>query len=188
VSFLFPRRAITTSLRNRSWPCFPTGSPSSKYVHCCVTFPYKSLYFECYATMPMLADAHISSLGYLWFSLLAKRPFAARREGRLRLFLQLFFHQRKRKYFGNIGSVSSAFFCVKGKDSSHNHPAISQALERSMLFSALIWFPCYQKHAWRYSLTIILSYNSALLIRTFFICLFSLFVWFFFPSAESLTA
>ena len=28
--------------------------------------PYKSLYFECYATMPMLADAHISSLGYLW--------------------------------------------------------------------------------------------------------------------------
>ena len=30
-----------------------------------VFFPYKSLYFECYATMPMLADAHISSLGYL---------------------------------------------------------------------------------------------------------------------------
>ena len=29
--------------------------------------PYKSLYFECYATTPMLADAHISSLGYLWF-------------------------------------------------------------------------------------------------------------------------
>ena len=29
-------------------------------------FPYKSLYFECYATMPMLANAHISSLGYLW--------------------------------------------------------------------------------------------------------------------------
>ena len=29
-------------------------------------FPYKSLYFECYATMPMLADAHILSLGYLW--------------------------------------------------------------------------------------------------------------------------
>ena len=27
--------------------------------------PYKSLYFDCYATMPMLADAHISSLGYL---------------------------------------------------------------------------------------------------------------------------
>ena len=26
----------------------------------------KSLYFEYYATMPMLADAHISSLGYLW--------------------------------------------------------------------------------------------------------------------------
>ena len=26
----------------------------------------KSLYFECYATMPMLADAHISSLGHLW--------------------------------------------------------------------------------------------------------------------------
>ena len=25
-----------------------------------------SLYFECYATMPMLADAHILSLGYLW--------------------------------------------------------------------------------------------------------------------------
>ena len=30
-------------------------------------FPYKSLYFECYATIPMLADAHISGLGYLWF-------------------------------------------------------------------------------------------------------------------------
>ena len=29
-------------------------------------FPYKSLYFECNATMPLLADAHISSLGYLW--------------------------------------------------------------------------------------------------------------------------
>ena len=29
-------------------------------------FPYKSLYFECNATMTMLADAHISSLGYLW--------------------------------------------------------------------------------------------------------------------------
>ena len=28
--------------------------------------PYKSLYFECYATTPKLADAHISSLGYLW--------------------------------------------------------------------------------------------------------------------------
>ena len=27
--------------------------------------PYKSSYFECYATTPMLADAHISSLGYL---------------------------------------------------------------------------------------------------------------------------
>ena len=25
-----------------------------------------SLYFECYPTMPMLADAHILSLGYLW--------------------------------------------------------------------------------------------------------------------------
>ena len=31
-----------------------------------LSVPYKSLYFECYATMPMLADAHISSLGYLW--------------------------------------------------------------------------------------------------------------------------
>ena len=29
--------------------------------------PYKFLYFECYETMPMLADAHISSLGYLWY-------------------------------------------------------------------------------------------------------------------------
>ena len=29
-------------------------------------FPYKSLHFECYATMPMFAD-HISSLGYLWW-------------------------------------------------------------------------------------------------------------------------
>ena len=31
-----------------------------------VFFPYKSLYCKCYATMPMLADAHISSQGYLW--------------------------------------------------------------------------------------------------------------------------
>ena len=31
-------------------------------------FPYKSSYFECYATMVMLADAHISSLGYLWWN------------------------------------------------------------------------------------------------------------------------
>ena len=30
-----------------------------------VFFPYKSLYFECYATMPMFADAHISSFSYL---------------------------------------------------------------------------------------------------------------------------
>ena len=32
-----------------------------------VFFPVQILinYFECYATMPMLADAHISSLGYL---------------------------------------------------------------------------------------------------------------------------
>ena len=30
-----------------------------------VFFPYKSLHLECYATMPMLADAHIQSLGYL---------------------------------------------------------------------------------------------------------------------------
>ena len=29
----------------------------------------KSLYFECYATMPMFADAHISSSGYLWYHL-----------------------------------------------------------------------------------------------------------------------
>ena len=28
--------------------------------------PYKSLYFECCATMPILADAHILNLGYLW--------------------------------------------------------------------------------------------------------------------------
>ena len=28
--------------------------------------PCKSLYFECYATMPMFADAHISRLGFLW--------------------------------------------------------------------------------------------------------------------------
>ena len=27
---------------------------------------FSSLYFACYATMPMLADDHISSLGYLW--------------------------------------------------------------------------------------------------------------------------
>ena len=31
-----------------------------------VFFPYKSFYFECYATMPVTADAHISSLRYLW--------------------------------------------------------------------------------------------------------------------------
>ena len=30
---------------------------------------HKSLYFQCYATTPMFADAHISSLGYLCFSL-----------------------------------------------------------------------------------------------------------------------
>ena len=29
-------------------------------------FQYKSLYFESYETMPMLAEAHISRLGYLW--------------------------------------------------------------------------------------------------------------------------
>ena len=29
--------------------------------------PYKFLYFECYETMPMLADPHISSLGHLWY-------------------------------------------------------------------------------------------------------------------------
>ena len=29
-------------------------------------FPYKSFCFECYATMSMLADAYISSLGHLW--------------------------------------------------------------------------------------------------------------------------
>ena len=28
-------------------------------------FRYKYLYFECYATMPIFADAHTSSLGYL---------------------------------------------------------------------------------------------------------------------------
>ena len=30
-----------------------------------VFFPYKSLYLECCATMPVFADVHISSLGYL---------------------------------------------------------------------------------------------------------------------------
>ena len=39
--------------------------------HCvlCKRFslPYESLYFECYATMPMLTNAYISSLGYEWF-------------------------------------------------------------------------------------------------------------------------
>ena len=29
-------------------------------------FPNKSLHFECYATMSMFANTHISSLGYLW--------------------------------------------------------------------------------------------------------------------------
>ena len=33
-------------------------------------FPYKSLYFECYATMSMFADAQISSLGYLWINVI----------------------------------------------------------------------------------------------------------------------
>ena len=36
-------------------------------------FRYKSLYFECYATMPIFADAYISSLGYLW----CMAPFVA---------------------------------------------------------------------------------------------------------------
>ena len=31
-------------------------------------YPYKSLYFERYATMQMLAGAHISSLGYLCYN------------------------------------------------------------------------------------------------------------------------
>ena len=35
------------------------------------SFPYKSLYFECYATMPMLADAHISSMGCPWSDVLS---------------------------------------------------------------------------------------------------------------------
>ena len=40
-----------------------------------VFFPYKSLYFECYATMPMFADAHISTLGYLCsHSMTSMRP------------------------------------------------------------------------------------------------------------------
>ena len=42
--------------------------------------PYKSLYCECYATTPMLADAHISSLGCLccYQVLLQKREFILR--------------------------------------------------------------------------------------------------------------
>ena len=31
------------------------------------SLPHESLYFECYATMLMLTNAHISSLGYQWF-------------------------------------------------------------------------------------------------------------------------
>ena len=34
---------------------------------------YKSLYYEYYATMPMLADAHISSMGYLWFNVISQK-------------------------------------------------------------------------------------------------------------------
>ena len=31
------------------------------------TLAQYTLYFECYATMPMLADAPISIMGYLWY-------------------------------------------------------------------------------------------------------------------------
>ena len=47
--------------------CGPRADLWPFYVNGLNRFPYKSLYFECYATMPMLAHAHISSLGYLCF-------------------------------------------------------------------------------------------------------------------------
>ena len=58
------RRDVTTILRKVS--CFFSEILSfSQVTETIGFFPFKSLYFECYATMPMLADAHISSLGYL---------------------------------------------------------------------------------------------------------------------------
>ena len=49
--------------------CGPQANLWPFYGALCKRFslPYESLYFECYATMPMLANAHISSLGYQWF-------------------------------------------------------------------------------------------------------------------------
>ena len=61
-------------------------------------FPYKSLYFECYATMPMLADAHILSLGYLWWLTLAREQ-----HGRQFALCMIHFGQ-----FFNILSTSTA--------------------------------------------------------------------------------
>ena len=49
---------------------FITGSPSSKYERRRTSALLRNvIYFECYATMPMFAIAHISSLGYLWIQI-----------------------------------------------------------------------------------------------------------------------
>ena len=42
-----------------------------------VFFPYISLYFECYTTMPMFADAYMSSLGYLWLMSIHSRGISS---------------------------------------------------------------------------------------------------------------
>ena len=56
-----------------SFLCGPRADLWTFYAFLCKRFSlyikvnlHKSLHFECYATMPMLADAHISSLGYPW--------------------------------------------------------------------------------------------------------------------------
>ena len=62
-----PRRDVTHILSKVS--CFFIEILSFSWVTETIGFsPYKSLYFECYATIPMFADAHISSLGYLCFN------------------------------------------------------------------------------------------------------------------------
>ena len=49
---------------------FITGSPTSKYEHRRKSALLRNvIYFECYATMPMFAFVHISSLGYLWIQI-----------------------------------------------------------------------------------------------------------------------
>ena len=60
-----------------------TGSPSWKYEHRRTSALLRNyIYFECYATMPMFAVAHISSLSYLWIQIkrLAFTLMLARRD------------------------------------------------------------------------------------------------------------